>query len=98
MGSRSSASRAETSRTGPKPLRSPGLRPAGGSVERGFARLDTGMPDSPLEVGAFLRVFETRHGSRIAGPEEIALSQNRTDERLFRARAERTGRGAQQGS
>ena len=56
---------------------------------RGFAWLDTGTPDSLLEAGEFVRVFEKRQGFRIACPEEIALSQNWIDERLFLEQAER---------
>ena len=56
---------------------------------RGFAWLDTGTPDSLLEAGEFVRVFEKRQGFRIACPEEIALSQGWIDEVLFTEQAER---------
>lgn len=59
---------------------------------RGFAWLDTGTPDSLLEAGEFVRVFEKRQGFRIACPEEIALGQGWIDEELFSRQAERLGK------
>ena len=56
---------------------------------RGFAWLDTGTPDSLLEAGEFVRVFEKRQGFRIACPEEIALSQGWIDETQFVRQAEK---------
>ncbi len=56
---------------------------------RGFAWLDTGTPDSLLEAGEFVRVFEKRQGFRIACPEEIALTQGWIDEVQFLKQAER---------
>ncbi|RYB04776.1 glucose-1-phosphate thymidylyltransferase RfbA [Lichenibacterium ramalinae] len=56
---------------------------------RGFAWLDTGTPDSLLEAGEFVRVFEKRQGFRIACPEEIALSQGWIDEVQFVRQAEK---------
>ncbi len=56
---------------------------------RGFAWLDTGTPDSLLEAGEFVRVFEKRQGFRIACPEEIALGQGWIDEAQFVRQAEK---------
>ncbi len=56
---------------------------------RGFAWLDTGTPDSLLEAGEFVRVFEKRQGFRIACPEEIALSQGWIDAAQFVRQAEK---------
>ena len=56
---------------------------------RGFAWLDTGTPDSLLEAGEFVRVFEKRQGFRIACPEEIALGQGWIDELQFVRQAEK---------
>lgn len=56
---------------------------------RGFAWLDTGTPDSLLEAGEFVRVYEKRQGFRIACPEEIALGQGWIDTALFVQQAER---------
>ncbi len=56
---------------------------------RGFAWLDTGTPDSLLEAGEFVRVYEKRQGFRIACPEEIALSQGWIDTAQFVNQAEK---------
>ncbi len=55
---------------------------------RGFAWLDTGTPDSLLEAGEFVRVYEKRQGFRIACLEEIALMQGWIDARDFARQAE----------
>ena len=55
---------------------------------RGFAWLDTGTPDSLLEAGEFVRVYEKRQGFRIACPEEIAFTQGWIDAAQFAAQAE----------
>ena len=56
---------------------------------RGFAWLDTGTPDSLLEAGEFVRVYEKRQGFRIACPEEIALGQGWIDTAQFVRQAEK---------
>lgn len=61
---------------------------------RGFAWLDTGTPDSLLEAGEFVRVYEKRQGFRIACPEEIALGQGWIDEALFVRQAEKLRKSA----
>ena len=55
---------------------------------RGFAWLDTGTPDSLLEAGEFVRVYEKRQGFRIACLEEIALTQGWIDRSQFALQAE----------
>jgi glucose-1-phosphate thymidylyltransferase len=46
---------------------------------RGFAWLDTGIPDSLLEAAEFMATVEKRQGFRIACPEEIAFNQKFID-------------------
>jgi len=48
-------------------------------MSRGFAWFDTGMPDSLLEEGKFVRALEKRQHFRIACPEEIAFDHGWTD-------------------
>ncbi len=55
---------------------------------RGFAWLDTGTPDSLIEAGEFVRVYEKRQGFRIACLEEIALNSGWIDTHQFAAQAE----------
>ena len=55
---------------------------------RGFAWLDTGTPDSLLEAGEFVRVYEKRQGFRIACLEEIALTQGWISASQFALQAE----------
>jgi glucose-1-phosphate thymidylyltransferase len=43
-------------------------------LERGYASLDTGAPDSLVEAAEFVRALEKRQGFPIACPGEIAYS------------------------
>ncbi len=51
---------------------------------RGFAWLDTGTPDSLVEAAEFIKTVETRQGSLIASPEEIAYTAGWISEKEMR--------------
>jgi glucose-1-phosphate thymidylyltransferase len=53
-------------------------------IGRGFAWLDTGTPDSLMEAAEFIKTVETRQGSLIASPEEIAYTAGWISERDIR--------------
>jgi len=59
---------------------------------RGYAWLDTGTPDSLLDVAEFVRVLEKRQGMKICCPEEVAWRQGFIDDRQFEALAEELGK------
>jgi glucose-1-phosphate thymidylyltransferase len=52
---------------------------------RGFAWLDTGTPESLMEAGEFIRTIETRQGTMVASPEEIAFRSGWITEAELRA-------------
>ena len=58
---------------------------------RGYAWLDTGTHDSLHDAGSFIRTIETRTGSKIACPEEIAFECGYIDGAQVLARAELMG-------
>lgn len=53
-------------------------------IGRGFAWLDTGTPDSLVEAAEFIKTVETRQGSLIASPEEIAYTAGWISEKEMR--------------
>ncbi len=59
---------------------------------RGYAWLDTGTHDSLHDAGSFIRTIETRTGSKIACPEEIAFECGYIDGEQVLARASMMGK------
>ena len=59
---------------------------------RGFAWLDTGTMDSPVDAADFVRMVEKRQGIKISAPEEIAYKNGWiTKEKLLES-AQRYGK------
>ena len=63
-------------------------------MNRGFAWLDTGTPDSLLDAAEFVRVLEKRQGVKIACPEEIAWSRGYIDDEAMMRIAKAAGENA----
>jgi len=59
---------------------------------RGYAWLDTGTPDSLTEASTFVRTLESRQGTRICCPEEIAFDQGFIDAPQLLALAKELGK------
>lgn len=60
-------------------------------MDRGYAWLDTGTPDSLMEAAEFIRILEKRQGFKIACLEEIALEKGFISIDEFAALATRFG-------
>lgn len=61
---------------------------------RGFAWLDTGMPDSLLEAAEFVRTLEHRQGFKIACPEEIAFNKGYIDRAMLMLLGQELGKSS----
>ena len=59
---------------------------------RGYAWLDTGTMDSLVDAADFVRTIETRQGSQIAAPEEIAFNEGWIDRETLLQSAQRYGK------
>lgn len=59
---------------------------------RGYAWLDTGTHDSLHDAGSFIRTIETRTGSKICCPEEIAFFSGYIGREAMLKRAEKLGK------
>jgi glucose-1-phosphate thymidylyltransferase len=60
---------------------------------RGYAWLDTGIPDSLLEASEFVATLEKRQGMKIACPEEIAWRSGFIDDEGLQRAIARLGNG-----
>ena len=58
------------------------------TLQRGFARLDTGTHDSLSEASTFIEVIEKRQGLKVACIEEIAYKRGWIDKDQLRRLAE----------
>ena len=61
-------------------------------LERGFAWLDTGTPDSLAEASSYIETIEKRQGVKVGCPEEIAYRYGWIDADSLRRRADWFGR------
>jgi glucose-1-phosphate thymidylyltransferase len=59
---------------------------------RGYAWLDTGTHDSLHDASSFIRTIETRTGTKICCPEEIAFRRGYIDETSLLRRADQLGK------
>ncbi len=59
---------------------------------RGYAWLDTGTPDSLTDAANFVRTIESRQGTRICCPEEIAFERGFIDAAQLRALGNELGK------
>ena len=61
---------------------------------RGYAWLDTGTPDSLADASSFVRTIETRQGTKICCPEEIAYERGFIDHAQLLMLANQLGKSA----
>ncbi len=59
---------------------------------RGTAWLDAGTPDSLLQAATFVQTIQTRQGSLVGSPEEIAFRMGYIDAEMLRERAKLIGK------
>lgn len=62
------------------------------TLNRGYAWMDAGTIESLAETSAFVRAVETRTGSLISAPEEIAFYQGWINQELLRKSADQYGK------